>query len=278
MGYHKPIPDKLRKSRARATVQMQLREFRATARGVLRRGSYDQLHDSYPKPIKITHSRFLGLGVKGKYQAPGIALVMSEQLSRQVEDHLIRLWHPLSSDQLAKFKNGQLELQPNLPNLNGRAGWDSKLTGIAQHGGGAASQPIHSNSSTHQQQSPICLMCPACHASALSNGGKFQHNDLDTPNKCTSCGKKSKIRGWLCNCQVPWHLCSAHQSCAICKTKTLSPDKPCKSAKRSLGPYTQEQLIDIDAKRIRKAPAIIRPPSANMLSANLRERFAHLLR
>ena len=278
MGFEKPIPDKARQSRARATVEMQLREFKATVRGVRQRGNYNLLHSNFLKPIKVTHSRFKGLGVKGKYQAPGIALILSEQIHRQIEDHLIRLGHPLSNVQITNFRDGQVTLEPNLPNLKGRVGWDSKLTGNSQMCGTRAGQvPTSINTHTQQQHSPICLECPLCKASALSNGGKFQREELDTHNKCTSCKATSKIRDWMCSCQQPWHLCNVHQSCATHKAKILPSSKPCKGVKRPLGPFTQEQLTEIDAKRIRKAPAIIRPPTANMLSVHLRERFAHLL-
>ena len=55
-----------------------------------------------------------------------------------------------------------------------------------------------------------------------------------------------------------------------------APKKRRLSVKNPLGPMTIEQLEAHDAKRIRKAPARVLPPSPNILSARLRERFAHL--
>ena len=243
MGYPKPIPDKPHQARTRVTVQMQLREFKSTVRGVYHRGNYNQPQSDLLKPIKVTHSRFMTLGLQGKYQAPCLALILLEQLRSQIENHLIRLGHTISNRQIITFKNGQIALEPNLPNLNGRVGWDSNLKGIrALEKRGTEIPPIDQHSHTIQQPCPICLGCTTCKASTLSNGGIFQLEDLDKHNKCNSCKVSSKIRDWTCSCQTPWHLCNVHQSCATYKDKILPYNKPSKGVKRPLGPLHKSSL------------------------------------
>ena len=65
-------------------------------------------------------------------------------------------------------------------------------------------------------------------------------------------------------------------SYATKKLKQSVPTIPCKGTK-IFGPFTHEQLAAIDNKRIRRAPAVILPPSSNILRVKLGERFAHLL-
>ena len=66
MAYPKPIPDNPSKATARATLLAQLSEFKKVFRGVIERGVGDSQARDKIRPIKIAHSRFEGLGIKGK--------------------------------------------------------------------------------------------------------------------------------------------------------------------------------------------------------------------
>ena len=160
--------------------------------------------------------------------------------------------------------------------------WDSKLKRLP--GGAAESIPIHDCEFNHgatsnkRQYSLACFQCPTCNASELSSNQAFQLKDLDGQCKCKACKRKSKVKDWLCSCQIKWHLCNKHQSHANeCKIRNAHGNRSC-GTKRTLGPFTQDQLQEIDSKRMRRMPPKVLPPAPNLLSPNLRERFAHLFK
>ena len=136
-------------------------------------------------------------------------------------------------------------------------------------------------SQTHVQQqgNAICLTCPKCNASELSSNRASQLQDLDTTCKCKSCKQLVRARDWMCRCHVNWHLCNIHQSCSnLANAKSASRSNSCRGRKRAIGPLTHEELEEIDARRIRATPRNLLPPAPNILSVNLRERFAYLFK
>ena len=72
-------------------VHLQLKEFTLAVRGVVSRGSYDDQLKQALKPLHISKDKFLDIALKGKYQAPSLKLVMSEEMcvcaSSQMSDH-----------------------------------------------------------------------------------------------------------------------------------------------------------------------------------------------
>ncbi len=287
---------------------MQLHNFKTTIRGVIDRGVYDDGQRSLFQPSKIVHDRFSALGIKGKQPAPRFAINLTSQFKTEIENQLIKLGHKLSGQKLADFKAKKICIKPNSLALKGRVGWDSNLKGlgvptstndikplhdISRHqnsiGGGTGrlkrvhgDVPLSIQANFMKSQGPTngiaLLTCPKCKACELSSNKAINYHDFDKACKCKSCKTTSKARNWMCKCQIPWHLCSVHSSCCSTtkKQKQSVPTTPCKGTKR-IGPFTHEQLVAIDHKRIRRGPAVILPPSSNILSVKLRERFAHLL-
>ncbi len=111
---------------------MQLREFTNTVRGVVQRGLYEDVQRDAFKPLHITNDNFIDFALKGKYQAPSLIIIMSEEMQMHIRRKLITLGHKISSTQVDKFLKGDIALAPSLPNLKGRAGWDSKLSVIPE--------------------------------------------------------------------------------------------------------------------------------------------------
>ena len=280
LGHPKPIRDNPSKARSRATVRMQLREFKNTVRGVAQRTIFQPEQREKIKPGKIYHEKFLGLAVKGKHPALDLMVDMDPVLRSQVEYHLITLGHTISARQVEKFRKGELSLRPNVPNLNGRAGWDSNIKILRrQQGEQAIPCPQDVTFATVQEQNnPTCLQCPHCNASVLSNNKAFQLRDLDIVYKCRSCKQRVKVQDWLCVCHHRWHLCNKHQSYANSTNRSVPSERVCTNNKRAIGPLTQAQLQEVDAKRIRRTPPIILPPAPNILSVKLQERFAYLFK
>ena len=279
MGFGKPVPDNPSKARAKASVQMQLREFTNSVRGVVQRALYEEEQRDVFKPLHITSQKFLGLALRGKYQAPSFMVVMDEDMRKQIQLKLIQLGHRISSTQVERFIQGEIPLLPNLPNLRGRAGWDSKLSELP---GLVASKQTHGDSQVVPLSSPpsypFCLSCPECNGNVLSNNKAFQQQDLDKVCKCNQCKQNIKVRDWNCRCGRRWHLCHFHSSLGNSNIAKSTPtDKPCRGTKRAIGPFTHEKLVEIDTKRARRRPPNILPPAHNILSVKLRERFAHLL-
>ncbi len=140
------------------------------------------------------------------------------------------------------FKQGELSLKPNAPNLNGRAGWDARIkpvlpTNASNKQGTTNMQGEQSSTSSM----PACLQCPSCQASQLSTNKAFQLIDLDKVCVCSTCNTRVKSKDWMCSCQLKWHLCSKHQACTTQVTKNAPCDKPRRGTKRK-GPFTHVVL------------------------------------
>jgi hypothetical protein len=281
-GRPKPIADNQCKARAKATLQMQLREFILAVRGTIQRGVFDDNVRMLFKPYKVTHQRFQGLGIQGKYQAISASIIVNDEQLNYLQRNLIKLGHNISQKQIDDFLDGKTGLKPQVPNLNGRVGWDSSLT---------TSVPpadIKENSEVPPMQSnPIgdftCFICPKCKYPQRSNATAFQLQDLDMQHKCCNCKATTRVHTWLCMCHTPWHLCNKHQVYANkAKSKTSPYSKASPLGKRSFGPLPLAELQQIDAKRIRKSksntPFTERPLAPTMLSVNLRERFNYLFK
>ena len=99
---------------------------------MIQRGIYDDVQREAFKPLHITKDKFLGLALKGRYQAPSLIIAMSEEMQLQIRKQLITLGHKLSLAQVDKFLKGEIALNPSIPNLKGRSGWDSKLRGLPE--------------------------------------------------------------------------------------------------------------------------------------------------
>ena len=106
---------------------MQVRDFKLTFRGVIDRGIYDEHTKQLFSPIKTTGEKFLSLGIKGKHQAPGIAIIIDDEVRACLEDKLIMLGHKISGNKLKDFKAGVHTLRAMPLALRGRVGWDSTL-------------------------------------------------------------------------------------------------------------------------------------------------------
>ena len=185
------------------------------------------------------------------------------------------------------FRQGEISLKPVFPNLKGRVGWDSGIKATASNASNGnasnaipisdASNASSARSSIDSPSSLVCFQCPACNASELSSNKAFQLEDLDVTCKCKTCKVNRKSKDWRCGCRIPWHLCTIHQSNANNKIMKPPSSNPTLKRKATVGPFTLEQLQEIDTKRMRKCTRQPLPPAANLLSAKLRERFAYLL-
>ena len=276
IGYPKPIPDRPSKARARATIQMQLTEFKKVVRGIVERAAKDEDSKSAIKPCKITHQRFISLGLAGKHAAINCSIEVDDDVMKAVEGQLIKLGHLISAKQIRNFQEGSLKLKPSMPNLKGRAGWDSNIQPIKQ---ATWSKICNLQATGHAKRAldPICLQCPKCKASTISANAAFQSEDLDKVCKCATCKRNSKSNDWLCSCNAKWHLCNMHSHIVRQSSKKPPKSESIPRPKRQIGPLNFEQLQEIDTKRMRKSNGHLIPLSGNILSAKLRERFAHLL-
>ena len=179
-----------------------------------------------------------------------------------------------------EFLSGKVSPKPNVPNLNGRVGWDSNMLLLPRDRDiGMHCQPAQQQSMQPHMAHDTVYLCPLCSYPEPSKDSAFQLLDLDKCHKCKYCKKASKLQDWQCMCQTPWHRCTRH--CAHLQATTVD-DRGCNAskarpqAKRDLGPLSAADLCAIDAKRRRKMPARLLAPTANMLSNKLRQKFAYL--
>ncbi len=227
------------------------------------------------KPCKITHQRFINLGIEGKHPAISASIIFDDNIRDIVQQNLISLGHCIPKREMAKFMQGSLSLKPNLPNFKGRAGWDSNLTILPNPQ--ATQQSATSVQQLVEQSKPDCDTCYMCKFPELSSCKAFQLVDLDAKRKCGHCKEATKVQDWLCMCNQRWHLCIKHQSYANKATDKNTPlSKASRPGKRAVGPLTLAELQEIDARRMRNRPPRVLPPAPNLLSSNLRDRFAHL--
>ena len=260
------------KARARATVFSQLREFKTVVRGIVDRAAIDEDYRKALKPYQVSHQRFLNLGIAGRHASISCSIDVDKDVQELLEYNLIKLGHLMSD----KKVQGKIELKPNRPNYRGRAGWDSDLRVTKGLSYDYCEQGKCTNSCKRLLQ-PVCFICPKCKASTLSSNPAFQIEDLDKVCKCASCKCNVKSNEWLCGCGSKWHTCDIHRNIQPQPSKKPPGSEPAARAKRPMGPLTQEQLQEIDTKRMRRAGHQMIPLSSNILSVKLRERFAHLL-
>ncbi len=276
----KPIPDNVHKARERATVQAQLNEFKMVTRGVIQRACYDDGQKNLFKPLKTKRDKFGGLAIKGRFAILSCGVQLDPKMAQVLEHNLITLSRQIAASKVEQFKGNKINLVPVTIKLKGRAGWDSaiKLADKDHQPHNdlqiAVQKPSHGTKRPHDE---VHFTCPRCKATSNSNKSCFQLQDLDRVCKCNSCKSNVKVRDWLCSCSHNWHLCEVHRSLCSSKqiTKPLS-NGPGQSSKRMLGPLSNEQLQEIDVKRMRRSNKHLLDPSPNILSANLRERFAYL--
>ncbi len=237
-----------------------------------------------------------------------MAVCLEPKIQQLIQDKIISLGHQISGKKLEHFKSYKIALKPKALAINGRAGWDSKLSSAPtadrpelQEGevippiqNILKDEPAVEAHHAAQPSQPTCFSCPACGAAVLSNVKSFQLKDLDKTCKCRTCCTSSKVGRWKCKCQLPWHLCTTHVEC--CSKASLSKRERIPVApKKRIAPQSFEQLIAFDNQRaanqqykrfksnkaMRNAqvckPVNILPPQANLLSQKLRDRFAYLL-
>ena len=95
-GYAKPIADNPNKARSRATVSMQLNNFKACIRGIISRFAADEATRTMLSLVKITGERFLSLGISGKQAAPSIMCCIDHKMQAGMAEKLITLGHQIS--------------------------------------------------------------------------------------------------------------------------------------------------------------------------------------
>ncbi len=181
LGYGKPVPDKPNKARARATVQMQLSEFKTTFRGVLERVCKDGSQIDLIAPAIVKHHRFKGLGIKGKHQAPLINIHMPSALQDEIHNRIITLGHRISGVNVRDFKNGSSQLRLAEVNLKGRVGWDTALsnTNFSYNTHGQLDTTNTADNTSIDINAPACFASPCCGAWEISTHTNFQLCDLD---------------------------------------------------------------------------------------------------
>ncbi len=150
-GYTKPIEDNKNKARARATVQMQLDEFKSVIRGISDRLDFGHGNRQILSPANITHERFSTLAISGKHMAIQFQADLEDHEQDRIGDCLITLGHHMSADKIRQFKANRLLLLPKRIILKGRAGWDSKL-GIKPR----KSCPTQAHFPSSNSHIPIC--------------------------------------------------------------------------------------------------------------------------
>ncbi len=234
-----------------------------------------------------------------------MAINIDSHMQQSIQDKIISLRHQISGKKLDQFKAGKIRLLPKPLALNGRAGWDSKLVKAcdldATHKPNIIlSMPIQDQAKTNQgiepedamqRLQPTCFSCPTCGAAALSNDKCFQLKDLDNTCMCKACNTRSKVGRWRCNCQLPWHLCTTHIEHCRNQGNKRRTTPPNIAPKKRIASQTFEQLMAHDnlraskqlctrmsnSSKCAKPASSILPPQSNILSHNLRERFAYLL-
>ena len=80
------------------------------------------------KPCKVTHQRFLDLGVLGKYAVINASIIYDDQMHDAVQRNLVTLGRRIAQRQVIEFFEGRLRLKPNTPYFKNTVGWDSNLT------------------------------------------------------------------------------------------------------------------------------------------------------
>ena len=279
-GFCKPISDSCSKAKSRATVQSQLNKFKVISRGVINRAISDDNIKNMFKPIRIKHEKLLGLGIKGKHPAFACAVQMSRDEIRSLETHIILLGRNIAEKKIRQYITGDIELKPTHPTMKGKAGWDSRIKVCENYKSKTCQHDalvIHKHTINKRKHDEAHFKCPKCAYHVNADSPCFQLQDLDKVCRCKSCKVNVKVRDWLCSCDHTWHLCAVHRSyCSGTNNKKLPSSRSSMTVKRPIGPLSNEQLLQVDAKRMRKSNDHLVGPTLSMLGPILRERFAYL--
>ncbi len=277
-GFGKPVQDKGSKAGTKASTAQQIAQFKNNIRGVVARTIYNPNHIQYFKPHKTNTYKYKGLAIDGIQVAVNMDVFMTDAQRASVERHIIRLGHFMSDDKVQKFRGAEVKLKPGKLRLTGKVAWDAKLKHEYQLE--VDTPMIHDITDPVYFNSEAVISCPHCdHATTTII---IKSNDLDGTSKCTKCKKNVKAKDWKCVCKKPWHTCDFHKFSTTSSSKysNISKDDAqgtSKATKRTFGPLTQEELINIDNKRRKWSSPAIYQLAPTLLSAKLRDRFAHIL-
>ena len=212
-GYGKPIKDPIKPGLKKATLDKQLRAFKANMRNVLSKITNHKGTVNHFKPAKAKDDSLIGVGITGKQTAIACNIYVTSKEQLAIANALATLNRAISNKQLSEFMCNKRGIAPHPLKLNGKVGWDSTL-------------PILNNErSLDCRFDDNCLSCHApvdqvsfykcprssCSKVEPSSVKIFQYSDLDRPHVCPFCKKATKVRSWQCTCEIPWHLCATHR-------------------------------------------------------------------
>ena len=221
-------------------------------------------------------------------------------LCGQINTKLIMLGHKISQKKVEQYINNEIKLQPQMLNIKGRVGWDSKLAKNRVQ----PPRQLQSNEQTgNKDDEQIVVLdaiedsfkCPKCEFKVPGFDRKFDKHELDNTIKCQQCNSNTKVLRWNCRCGSYWHKCQKHLlrqqlSDQNINNKRKPPNQTQKVSHKAQCQKmlkTHKELVAYDLKREDREAARLSkrkvPPTQWVtlkkycLSKGLCERFAHLL-
>ena len=147
----------------------------------------------------------MGVGINGKHPQLGFNVAISEQGREAIATALIGAARKISKKDINNFKEGKRTILTKELQMKGKVAWDTAIQSIIHQSSFKDNLPECSyiNEQRKAQDSEVTFVrCPKCLALEASNCRSFQHNDLDTQQRCIECGKLGAVMDWLCNCDT----------------------------------------------------------------------------
>ena len=232
-------------------------------------------HREYFKPFKTNIYKYKAVAIEGIQTAISMDIYMSNEQRKIVEYHIIHIGHTITDKKLEAFRSGGIPLNINKVRLTGKVIWEAKLRKSFEIAVDLPSLQDRDEATPHFMEAIIT--CPICSNSTTTNN-IIKNRDLDSISKCTKCRRNIKANDWKCSCNIPWHTCQSHKYSTISSNNTKNvTHRTLLGTKRAIGPLTHEELINIDNKRIKRTTPAFYPLAPSLLSAKLRDKFAHIL-
>ena len=222
------MSDPKRPGLKKATLDKQLRAFKANFRNVICKITDHKGTGNLFKPAKQSNNILAGVAIIGKQPALACNIYVTEEEKTAIAKALATLNRAISNEQLDEYICNKRGILPHPVKLYGKTGWDSTLPKLCNERSLDCRYDANCLSAHAPAGEVSFFKCPCSSCSKVepSSVNDFQYSDLDRPHTCPFCKKVSKVRSWRCTCEMPWHLCVQHRHSHSARDSLVPQNKP----------------------------------------------------
>ena len=170
-----------------------------------------------------------GVGIQGKHAAVNFNVAISDEGREAIACALVRLLRTINKTKLQNFIKGHQQIIIKPIKIKGKVGWDSTIPILTKFDQHDEEVPCPSDLQLKRValgNNTAFFKCPTCSSPESSATKSFQFYDLDTKQKCFSCGKSNAVKIWKCECDIRWHICRKHMLARAFDDRPLQQRNP----------------------------------------------------